>query len=676
MGIGINPWDALVILAFVVGTLAVGIHSSRTVKKQSDFYLGGRKLGRGLQFFLQFGNSTDAASGPTLAAGVYNNGAGGSFLNGFQAVFLTPFFWFTQPWYRRVRVTTVADIFVDRFGDKGLASAYAIYNIFIILFVLGLGNVAGYKVAAAMLPKQEKEWTDQDRQNIGEYHEYQALKKQVASGTLPVTDKRYAALDSRVQRGEISSFVSFVRPVPFYIAYNAIIAVYIVMGGLRAAAITDAIQGLLILAMSILLIPVGLHYVHGFAGMHQEAGDPKKFTFAGSLSILSIFAISVGSLIQLFGLSHNMSTGGSAKDENTARFGMLTGSFTKRFVIIAWILCGLLAVAIFNNHSLSDGDDAWGALSQKLLGPGLLGLMLAGLLLGNMPSVGVNAISLSGLAARNIYMPLFPGRSEKHYLRAGQLCIVIFLTLGILFALVFSDLTILYTYRVRYGIFFGAPMFLIYFWRRLTARSISVAFYLWVVLIVAIPTAVPYITSIRRMPGLILQTDQYTDEKGAIVAPTPLFFDKLPLIDATDQSKGREGFGRFKIEVYTLYLLGIPVKTFNESSITATEWLFDSVFPFVILMLVSYMTQPDDPARSDRFYAKMRTPVAPTPEEDRQQIELSNADPHRFDDKKLFTSSQWQFAKWTKADYIGFFGCWGIVVLILLLYYGMLRLGA
>ena len=97
-------------------------------------------------------------------------------------------------------------------------------------------------------------------------------------------------------------------------------------------------------------------------------------------------------------------------------------------MIVAWIFCGLLAVGLLSGKTaISDPDYAWGALSKNLLPPGLMGLMLSGMLLGHMPTVGVSAVSVSGLTTRNLYEPLFKGKSEKHYLRVGQISIIVVL---------------------------------------------------------------------------------------------------------------------------------------------------------------------------------------------------------------------------------------------------------
>src|SRR5207302_11213394 len=139
--------------------------------------------------------------------------------------------------------------------------------------------------------------------------------------------------------------------------------------------------------------------VGGSGGLHQ-ALPHSTFQLIGTAASseyawYSIAAITLGSLIQIVGLSHNMSAGGSATNEDTARFGMIGGGFAKRVILIAWMLCGLLAIALLSGE-LSEPDKAWGALSKHLLGPGLIGLMLSGMLLGHMPSVGLSAVAVSG----------------------------------------------------------------------------------------------------------------------------------------------------------------------------------------------------------------------------------------------------------------------------------------
>src|SRR5439155_15844264 len=103
-------------------------------------------------------------------------------------------------------------------------------------------------------------------------------------------------------------------------------------------------------------------------------------------SVVALAAILLVSIVQNAGLSHNMGICGSAKDEFAARSGV-SGNYLKRIMIIMWAFAGLIAVALFGVGGLSDPDAAWGALSNKLLGHGLVGLMLAGVLAGTMSTL-------------------------------------------------------------------------------------------------------------------------------------------------------------------------------------------------------------------------------------------------------------------------------------------------
>ncbi|HVM60291.1 MAG TPA: sodium:solute symporter family protein [Verrucomicrobiae bacterium] len=699
---GLHVLDLAVVVLFLLALLFIGIHASRNVQGETDFYLSGRKLGRVLQFFLNFGNATDSTGAVQLSSEVYRQGIGGLWIS-FQTLFITPFFWFTQPWYRRARLVTMADLFVDRFDSRGLASAYAAFNILIALILLGLGNLTAFKVTSAMVVKPESAWTDQERAQVRLFNEYRALAAQKEAGTLPnAMAERFSMLDNMNKRGELHSFITYIRPLPFYIAYSTIVALYIVIGGLRAAAVTDALQGLLVLLMSTLLLPLGLHRVGGFAGLHQLV-PAYKFQLVGTVAMsdytwYTIFAITFASLVQIFGLMHNMASGGSARDENTARFGMISGGFMKRLVIIGWALCGLLALAVFRG-GLADPDNAWGALSTSLLVPGLMGLMLSGMLLGHMPSVGVSSVSVSALATRNLYQPLVKGRSPQHYLRIGQAAIVVVLALGIAFAMIFTGVIQALTMLITFNTFFGAVVFLIFFWRRLVARAIVIGLVIWVVWIGLVPWVPPYSATFRRLPALLLQTPERRIEvsvestaadvaagravkpgqpirKSHVVLPAAVFFDRVARIDPNNPQSPLEGIGRFNVEAFSLWLLGVPVRNFSPAGLLATRWLFDGLFPFVMLIGLSLVFRPGPADLADRFFAKMKTPVAPTPEEDEQTVALSRAQPHRFDHLKLFPGSNWEFMKWTRLDYVGFFGCWVVVGAILLLLLTLLRAGA
>src|SRR5512146_202961 len=116
---GIHLLDFLVIALYLGLILYMAKRSSHTTGNQEGFFLAGRKLGNLYQFFLNFGNATDANGAVGTASLVYQQGVSGVWLS-FQTLFMNPYYWFMNLWFRRVRLMTVADLFEDRLGSRAL----------------------------------------------------------------------------------------------------------------------------------------------------------------------------------------------------------------------------------------------------------------------------------------------------------------------------------------------------------------------------------------------------------------------------------------------------------------------------------------------------------------------------------------------------------------------------
>jgi hypothetical protein len=217
---------------------------------------------------------------------------------------------------------------------------------------------------------------------------------------------------------------------------------------------------------------------------------------------------------------------------------------------------------------------------------------------------------------------------------------------------------------VTFNTFFGAAIFLILFWRRLTGRAILIGLVIWIVAMGIVPRILPEVSGFRRISSLLLETPR-----------SAVFFDQVVRANPADPLSPLEGIGRFNVENYSLHLLGVPVEQFSPAQMTTVRWGFDGVFPFILLIGLSLLTKPDGLDRADRFFAKMRTPIGPTPELDRCEVELSYKLPYRFDEKKLLSKSNWQFMRWSLNDVIGFFGCWVIVGVILWVLWMVLHIG-
>ena len=656
--------DLLVIAAYLAIVIYIGRRASKGAQNQEGFFLAGRKLGKLYQFFLNFGNATDANGAVSTSSLVYQKGASGVWLS-LQTLFMNPYYWFMNAWFRRVRLVTVADLFEDRFGSRALARFYAAFQIVAtVIVIIGFGNLVGYKVTASLMVKPEASWSAAERASVEGYREFKAL--QAAAKVAPLDATAAARLDvlrEQDKRGELSSYISWIHSPAgkwtYYIIYSLIVGAYIVMGGLAAAAVNEALQGVLIVIFSFMLIPFGLSAIGGWDQLAAKV-PPEMFNLlgggvggVGGWELAGIFLISI---VQIHGIIGNMSVSGSAKNEFAARFGAVSGTYAKRVMIIMWAFCGLIAIALYQGAAqLSDPDSTWGTMALQLLKPGFLGLMMAGLLAANMSTIASQTMAVSALFTRNLWLYFRPGTSDAGMVGVGRWAIVVILSVGVYAAASMDDVYSVVQLLLTINVPFGASVMLIYFWRKLTAPAVWAAVIVSAVLNIVFPSLIaPQLDALTRSPALTQQVEQ----DGRLV---PVFFESVVRENPTDPASVFVGGKRFHLELWILDRAGLDVAGLTASGRNAARFLYAGIFPFIVLILVSWFTRAPDRARTDLFFGKMKTPVGATPElEEAAMAETARA-PHRFDDTKLLgAGSAWEFTKWDKVDAIGFIACLGV----------------
>jgi SSS family solute:Na+ symporter len=134
--------------------------------------------------------------------------------------------------------------------------------------------------------------------------------------------------------------------------------------------------------------------------------------------------------------------------------------------------------------------------------------------------------------------------------------------------------------------------------------------------------------------------------------------------------------GRFRLDMVLYDKFGVELATKNSAAIKTLDLPFAIIAPFLVMIVASLLTQPNNREALDRFYVKMKTPVKPDPEEDAAEMEKSYANPDRFDDTRLLPKSQLEFTKLSRQDWIGFTVCFAICFAIIGLVLLMARIGA
>jgi len=428
---GLHTADLLALFCYFVLVAVLGIWTARSVKDMADFVMP-RRFGKLMMIFFGFGAGTHSDQAVSVASKSYTNGVSGIWYQ-WLWLFCTPFYWLIAPMMRRFRALTTADVFELRYS-RSVAMLFAVVGL--IQYTVNIG---------VMLK--------------GSAHVIEAS----TGGTL---DANWAIGIMTV----------------LFVAYG-------MAGGLHAAVLTDFIQGVLTIVFSFLLLPFLLNAIGGLAGMREQVpADMLSIVAPAEIGVFYVMVIAFNGLVGIVTQPHTMSNCAAGRTELDGQVGWMCGNFLKRICTIAWTLTGVAAIAYFARQGAADlnPDNVFGEVARRFLPqilPGLLGLFLAGLLASVMSSCDAFMITTSGLFTENLYKPLFPNESKRHYLWAARLSSLIVVASGVIFAYclegVVAGLEIFWKISPMLGIAFWLGLF----WRRMTVAgawtSTLAAFAMW-----------------------------------------------------------------------------------------------------------------------------------------------------------------------------------------------------
>ncbi len=507
--LGLHWADLLALLAYFVLVTGLGVWTARRVKNMADFVLP-RRFGKTLMVFFAFGAGTHSDQAVSVASKSYTNGVSGIWYQ-WLWLFPTPFYWLIAAMMRRFRALTTADVFEARYG-RSVAMLFA---------VVGLMQ---YTVNIGVMLK-------------GSAHVLEASTGGTLNANLAIA------------------------------VMTVLFVVYGMAGGLHAAVLTDFIQGVLTVAFSFLLLPFLLSAVGGLDALHQKlSADKLSLVAPAEIGVFYVTVIALNGLVGIVSQPHVMGNCAAGRTELDGQVGFMGGNLLKRVCTIAWTLIGVAAIVYLSERGRSDinPDNVFGQMAREFLPqvlPGLLGLFLAGVLAAVMSSCDAFMIATSGLFTENLYKPLVPGRSERHYLWVARLSSLGIVVAGVVFAYrlegVVKGLEIFW----KIGPMLGIAFWLGLFWRRMNSAgawsSALVAFATW-----WLTTQAFFVEWLEQVPG---------SESLRLV----FFRDGQP-------------------EVYLPWQMVFYLTTGTLAGVVA-----------------SLLTRPTPKEQLDRFYALVRTPVEP-----------------------------------------------------------------
>ena len=705
---GLQIIDIVVIILYFTLVIGIGIWSGRRIKNQEDYLLGGRKFGKLIQTFASFGQATSADGPVGVATTTFRNGAAGIW-SSLLMVFSTPLYWITSPWHRRMRVITMGDFYEERYNSKKMAATYALVASVGMMGLLSVGYTAMSKTILAITPKKVSEFSIKEQKEYKLAQELNTLEEKDSKTLTPAENERLKEL-RLVNPQSVFSHIN--ESILIWIVC-LVVLIYAVMGGLEAAFYTDMLQGSFIIILSIILIPFSWHRISDLFGsgsgesalsiLHQKLPE-SFFEIFGSPTLIDFTWYFILTAALIAGITvvtqpNQLVTNAAAKDEHAARFGFITGVFIKRFCTILWGVLGLSAILLYTG-TIQNSDLLWGFATRDLLGPvgfGLVGLMVASLMAALMSTATALMLTVSGLIVHNLYLPIVPGKSEKHYVWAGRVAGAFFLIGSALISTQFTGIFEILKFIWEFFVIFAAAFWLGLKWRRANRQgawtSILATLFIFYFFPLVLPNVIP---SLKTNHFMLLQTEsrqvnrvytareidvkqrneeieawQKLNEKGKAIGEIPrqihvgekftktftlpskaIFWSQQPELNSNGKL---EAHGYFYPELIFLQFVGWDLNK-NPYALNETiRMLIRLIFPFLILIIISLLTKPNDDKITTEFFLKMRTKVRGFgPGADEKDIKESFSNPEKTKDILLFPKTNLEIYKWDKQDIGGF----------------------
>ena len=424
-----------------------------------------------------------------------------------------PFYWIAAPLLRRVRAVTTADFFALRYGPA-TAVLYSLY-----------GTAMSIVLIAGIL--------------FGSSHLLVAITGDAAdrfASSLPLQvpgiDVSLILEPPAVDRPPLVRWRAVTGADVVMLGLSGLFVIAGVLGGLGATILLDVVQGVLLLVLSIVMLPLVIQKIGGFGSLHGNASlKTAMFDFVASsgaiglpshepftpfyLCMLSIAAVA-GIIVQ----PHIMSLCGAARSEIDSRIGFTFGNLLKRALAVVWAFTALAAVAWYlgdksplllsgdpndarlyaqlqhiatadpqslstdmladaRQADLAFAEELYGRVCRQILptvGSGMMGLLLASLVVSAVSHCGTQMVVASGLLTECLYRShLVLDKTNQHYLRVGKAFCVLIVILAMLLQTAFVDVIDALRIMIKIPVAIGISMWLGLVWTRWNTPAVWVA---------------------------------------------------------------------------------------------------------------------------------------------------------------------------------------------------------
>jgi solute:Na+ symporter, SSS family len=201
----------------------------------------------------------------------------------------------------------------------------------------------------------------------------------------------------------------------FMISYTAV-------GGLWAVMVTDILQFVILTAAVFILLPLSLGQVGGFANFTQQVPDDFFNLLNGEYTLGFVLAFVLYHIAYIGGNWTFVQRYTSVDSPKSAR--KVAFLFAGLYLIspMIWMLPPMIYRAINPDLTGLDTENAYLLICQKVLPPGLLGLMLTGMYFSTSASANTTLNVVSAVFTNDIYKGFVkPDASDKQLIRVARL---------------------------------------------------------------------------------------------------------------------------------------------------------------------------------------------------------------------------------------------------------------
>ncbi|HPR32203.1 MAG TPA: sodium:solute symporter family protein [Prolixibacteraceae bacterium] len=273
-----------------------------------------------------------------------------------------------------------------------------------------------------------------------------------------------------------------------------IVLIYTYLGGLSSAIYNEVLQFFLIVIGFLPLVVIALIKIGGWDGMVDKL-HMNPLTTGFEHSWQGVANGPMGSIMGIvFGLGFVMSFGYwctnflvvqramAAGSMSAARKTPLIGALPKMFIPFLVIVPGVIAIALINSGDELfqlplkgngyDYDLVIPMMLKRFLPTGVLGLGLTALMASFMSGMAGNVTAFNTVFTYDIYQSyIVKGKSDRHYLRVGQITTIVGVAVSILTAYVAAMFNNVMDFLQLIFAFINAPLFAAFLLGMFTKRT-------------------------------------------------------------------------------------------------------------------------------------------------------------------------------------------------------------